>query len=172
MYGAHFLSPSLKYLAFNIFPSTLLLPPLRINEKRYLLCYTISKSFVLNFVLIVMLLALDFWTVKNVTGRFLVGGWSFFFSLDFEYLRGIYFAHQARRYSYIYIFILFYFIKKKRTRPSFCYAPASLSHPSTAILLPSFQKSIPFFFSFFFSFSHFSLNPCPHRSPVVEQGGR
>lgn len=76
-------------------------------------------------------------------------------------------------YIYIYIFIyLFYFIKKKRTRPSFCYAPASLSHPSTAILLPSFQKSIPFFFSFFFSFSHFSLNPCPHRSPVVEQGGR
>ena len=37
------------------------------------MCYTISKSFVLNFVLIIMLLALDFWTVKNVTGRFLVG---------------------------------------------------------------------------------------------------
>lgn len=32
-----------------------------------------SKQFVLSFIVQVLLLALDFWTVKNVTGRLLVG---------------------------------------------------------------------------------------------------
>lgn len=39
----------------------------------YLLCVLISDNFVLNFVCIVLLLALDFWTVKNISGRLLVG---------------------------------------------------------------------------------------------------
>lgn len=40
----------------------------------YFLCELInSKSFVTNFVISIILLALDFWTVKNVTGRLLVG---------------------------------------------------------------------------------------------------
>jgi hypothetical protein len=39
----------------------------------YLFCTLFSDSFVLNFVIIVLLLALDFWTVKNVSGRLLVG---------------------------------------------------------------------------------------------------
>ena len=32
-----------------------------------------SKSFVVSFVMVVLLLAFDFWTVKNVSGRLLVG---------------------------------------------------------------------------------------------------
>lgn len=32
-----------------------------------------SKSFVVSFVIVVLLLAFDFWTVKNVSGRLLVG---------------------------------------------------------------------------------------------------
>lgn len=32
-----------------------------------------SASFVMNFVVCMVLLAADFWTVKNVTGRLLVG---------------------------------------------------------------------------------------------------
>mmetsp|Transcript_3051 Transcript_3051/g.4414 ORF Transcript_3051/g.4414 Transcript_3051/m.4414 type:complete len:181 (-) Transcript_3051:422-964(-) len=32
-----------------------------------------KSNFVINFVVIVLLLAFDFWTVKNVTGRILVG---------------------------------------------------------------------------------------------------
>ncbi|KAI8821405.1 uncharacterized protein EV422DRAFT_495830 [Fimicolochytrium jonesii] len=39
----------------------------------YLLCSSIVSSDVLCIVLIVLLLAFDFWTVKNVTGRLLVG---------------------------------------------------------------------------------------------------
>uniref|UniRef100_A0A383VP63 Golgi apparatus membrane protein TVP23 n=1 Tax=Tetradesmus obliquus TaxID=3088 RepID=A0A383VP63_TETOB len=40
----------------------------------YLLCETFNKNqFVLNFVVCIVLLAMDFWTVKNVTGRLLVG---------------------------------------------------------------------------------------------------
>eukprot|EP00882_Tetradesmus_deserticola_P000758 GHRQ01000828.1.p1 GENE.GHRQ01000828.1~~GHRQ01000828.1.p1 ORF type:complete len:196 (+),score=63.77 GHRQ01000828.1:1695-2282(+) len=40
----------------------------------YILCETINKNqFVLNFVVCIVLLAMDFWTVKNVTGRLLVG---------------------------------------------------------------------------------------------------
>ncbi|KCV73418.1 hypothetical protein H696_00955 [Fonticula alba] len=39
----------------------------------YLLCTFITKNFVLSFVLTVILLACDFWTVKNITGRLLVG---------------------------------------------------------------------------------------------------
>lgn len=33
----------------------------------------VGDAFILNFVLTVLLLAMDFWTVKNVTGRLLVG---------------------------------------------------------------------------------------------------
>ncbi|XP_027057490.1 Golgi apparatus membrane protein TVP23 homolog B-like [Pocillopora damicornis] len=39
----------------------------------YLLCGWFSDSFITNFVIIVLLLSFDFWTVKNVTGRLLVG---------------------------------------------------------------------------------------------------
>lgn len=40
----------------------------------YILCGWIpGTTFVTNFVVIVILLAMDFWTVKNVTGRLLVG---------------------------------------------------------------------------------------------------
>ncbi|KAJ3012519.1 Golgi apparatus membrane protein TVP23 A [Thoreauomyces humboldtii] len=39
----------------------------------YLLCWLFTSNFVLPFVIIVLLLAFDFWTVKNVTGRLLVG---------------------------------------------------------------------------------------------------
>lgn len=39
----------------------------------YLLCGWFSDSFITNFVLIVILLSADFWTVKNITGRLLVG---------------------------------------------------------------------------------------------------
>lgn len=39
----------------------------------YLLCSFFSDSFVLNFIVIILLLSFDFWTVKNVSGRLLVG---------------------------------------------------------------------------------------------------
>ncbi|XP_071105690.1 Golgi apparatus membrane protein TVP23 homolog B-like [Haliotis cracherodii] len=39
----------------------------------YLLCGLFSTSFITNFVVIVILLSMDFWTVKNITGRLLVG---------------------------------------------------------------------------------------------------
>lgn len=39
----------------------------------YLFCGWFSSSFVISFVIIVLLLSADFWTVKNVTGRLLVG---------------------------------------------------------------------------------------------------
>lgn len=39
----------------------------------YLLCGLFSSGFIINFVAIIVLLSLDFWTVKNVTGRLLVG---------------------------------------------------------------------------------------------------
>ncbi|TPX64920.1 hypothetical protein SpCBS45565_g05561 [Spizellomyces sp. 'palustris'] len=39
----------------------------------YLFCSLATSSFVLPFIIIVLLLAFDFWTVKNVTGRLLVG---------------------------------------------------------------------------------------------------
>lgn len=39
----------------------------------YLLLGLLTKSFVIHFVVTVTLLAFDFWTVKNVTGRLLVG---------------------------------------------------------------------------------------------------
>ena len=32
-----------------------------------------ASSFVFSFVIVVLLLAFDFWTVKNVSGRLLVG---------------------------------------------------------------------------------------------------
>ena len=39
----------------------------------YLLCGWYSDSFIGSFVSIILLLSLDFWTVKNITGRFMVG---------------------------------------------------------------------------------------------------
>jgi len=39
----------------------------------YLLCGWYSDSFIGSFVAIILLLSLDFWTVKNITGRFMVG---------------------------------------------------------------------------------------------------
>ncbi|XP_065160471.1 uncharacterized Golgi apparatus membrane protein-like protein CG5021 isoform X2 [Atheta coriaria] len=39
----------------------------------YLLCGFFSNSFIASFVFIVLLLSMDFWTVKNVTGRLMVG---------------------------------------------------------------------------------------------------
>ncbi|KAM4526643.1 Golgi apparatus membrane protein TVP23 homolog B [Fundulus diaphanus] len=39
----------------------------------YLLCEFISGSFIASMVTIILLLSCDFWTVKNITGRLLVG---------------------------------------------------------------------------------------------------
>lgn len=39
----------------------------------YLLCEWFSNSFIASFVFIVLLLSMDFWTVKNISGRLLVG---------------------------------------------------------------------------------------------------
>lgn len=39
----------------------------------YLLCGWFSDSFITSFVFVVLLLSADFWTVKNITGRLLVG---------------------------------------------------------------------------------------------------
>lgn len=39
----------------------------------YLLCRFFTDSFVSSFVSVLLLLSVDFWTVKNVTGRLLVG---------------------------------------------------------------------------------------------------
>ena len=39
----------------------------------YLLCGWFSDSFIGSFVLIILLLSLDLWTVKNVSGRILAG---------------------------------------------------------------------------------------------------
>lgn len=39
----------------------------------YILCSIFIQSFVIQFVVTVFLIALDFWTVKNVSGRILVG---------------------------------------------------------------------------------------------------
>ncbi|XP_056018952.1 uncharacterized Golgi apparatus membrane protein-like protein CG5021 isoform X2 [Ostrea edulis] len=39
----------------------------------FILCGWFSTSFITNFILIVILLSMDFWTVKNISGRLLVG---------------------------------------------------------------------------------------------------
>jgi len=39
----------------------------------YLLCGMFSIGFIVSFVVIIILLSIDFWTVKNITGRLLVG---------------------------------------------------------------------------------------------------
>ncbi|XP_067936248.1 uncharacterized Golgi apparatus membrane protein-like protein CG5021 [Watersipora subatra] len=39
----------------------------------YLFCNIFSSSFVLTFIILIILLAADFWTTKNVSGRLLVG---------------------------------------------------------------------------------------------------
>ncbi|KAH3861868.1 Golgi apparatus membrane protein TVP23 homolog B-like [Dreissena polymorpha] len=45
----------------------------------YFLCGWFSDSFITNFVIVVILLSMDFWTVKNISGRLLVGlrWWNF-----------------------------------------------------------------------------------------------
>uniref|UniRef100_A0A182T8H9 Golgi apparatus membrane protein TVP23 homolog n=1 Tax=Anopheles maculatus TaxID=74869 RepID=A0A182T8H9_9DIPT len=39
----------------------------------YLFCGWFSDSFITSFVFVILLLSADFWTVKNITGRLLVG---------------------------------------------------------------------------------------------------
>lgn len=39
----------------------------------YILCGWFSDSFIASFVTVVLLLSMDFWTVKNITGRLMVG---------------------------------------------------------------------------------------------------
>ncbi|KRT81297.1 hypothetical protein AMK59_5715, partial [Oryctes borbonicus] len=39
----------------------------------YLFCRWFSNSYITTFVVVVLLLSIDFWTVKNVTGRLMVG---------------------------------------------------------------------------------------------------
>ncbi|XP_003702753.1 putative Golgi apparatus membrane protein-like protein CG5021 isoform X1 [Megachile rotundata] len=39
----------------------------------YMFCGLFSNSFIASFVTIVLLLSMDFWTVKNITGRLMVG---------------------------------------------------------------------------------------------------
>ncbi|XP_066994378.1 uncharacterized Golgi apparatus membrane protein-like protein CG5021 isoform X2 [Anabrus simplex] len=39
----------------------------------YLLCGVFKSSFIASFVTVVLLLSMDFWTVKNITGRLMVG---------------------------------------------------------------------------------------------------
>ncbi|XP_022089311.1 Golgi apparatus membrane protein TVP23 homolog B-like [Acanthaster planci] len=39
----------------------------------YLFCNLYSNSFIVDFVVILFFVSLDFWTVKNITGRLLVG---------------------------------------------------------------------------------------------------
>ncbi|XP_015116840.1 uncharacterized Golgi apparatus membrane protein-like protein CG5021 isoform X2 [Diachasma alloeum] len=39
----------------------------------YVLCGMFSDSFIASFVAIILLLSMDFWTVKNITGRLMVG---------------------------------------------------------------------------------------------------
>ncbi|XP_062527044.1 uncharacterized Golgi apparatus membrane protein-like protein CG5021 isoform X2 [Bombyx mori] len=39
----------------------------------YILCGWFSDSFIASFVLVILLLSADFWTVKNISGRLLVG---------------------------------------------------------------------------------------------------
>ncbi|CAH1179482.1 unnamed protein product [Phaedon cochleariae] len=39
----------------------------------YMLCGWFSKSFIASFISVVLLLSMDFWTVKNISGRLMVG---------------------------------------------------------------------------------------------------
>ncbi|KAK5642066.1 hypothetical protein RI129_008233 [Pyrocoelia pectoralis] len=39
----------------------------------YLICGWFSESFITSFVVVILLLSMDFWTVKNITGRLMVG---------------------------------------------------------------------------------------------------
>lgn len=39
----------------------------------YMLCGWFSSSFIASFVTVILLLSMDFWTVKNITGRLMVG---------------------------------------------------------------------------------------------------
>ncbi|KAG5885463.1 hypothetical protein JTB14_037044 [Gonioctena quinquepunctata] len=39
----------------------------------YMFCGWFSNSFITSFIIVVLLLSMDFWTVKNITGRMMVG---------------------------------------------------------------------------------------------------
>jgi hypothetical protein len=39
----------------------------------YILCGLFGNSFITSFVIVILLLSVDFWTVKNITGRLMVG---------------------------------------------------------------------------------------------------
>ncbi|XP_058805720.1 uncharacterized Golgi apparatus membrane protein-like protein CG5021 isoform X2 [Phymastichus coffea] len=39
----------------------------------YMFCGIFTSGFIVSFVIVVLLLSMDFWTVKNVTGRLMVG---------------------------------------------------------------------------------------------------
>ena len=54
-----------------------------ILNQAYLLCGWFSEGFIGSFVAIILLLSLDFWTVKNITGRIMAGlRWVFKIFLD------------------------------------------------------------------------------------------
>lgn len=38
-----------------------------------MICGWFSNSFIASFVTVILLLSMDFWTVKNITGRLMVG---------------------------------------------------------------------------------------------------
>nr|XP_023013210.1 uncharacterized Golgi apparatus membrane protein-like protein CG5021 isoform X2 [Leptinotarsa decemlineata] len=39
----------------------------------YMFCGWFSNSFITSFIIVILLLSMDFWTVKNITGRLMVG---------------------------------------------------------------------------------------------------
>ena len=43
------------------------------HSSAYLLCGWFSDNFIGSFVAIILLLSMDFWTVKNITGRIMAG---------------------------------------------------------------------------------------------------
>jgi len=70
----------------------------------YLLCGLFNSGFIVNFVLIIILLSLDFWTIKNITGRLLVGlrWWNY---VDEDGVSHWVFESRKVVYFYIFIFI-------------------------------------------------------------------
>lgn len=73
----------------------------------YLLCGLFSNSFIASFVTVVLLLSMDFWTVKNITGRLMVGlrWWNY---VDDDGKSHWIFESRKVRLLYIFMFILIY----------------------------------------------------------------
>lgn len=69
----------------------------------YILCGWFSDSFIASFVTVVLLLSLDFWTVKNVTGRLMVGlrWWNY---VDDEGIS--HWVYESRKVVSIYFYLL------------------------------------------------------------------